>query len=178
MGTTQFFSSVSLGTVISVNTKSKEIWTDAYIFPHQADDLVDFLDCLESFLEEFKENITPSYYVTNDGIGPYECHGYKGYDKGKDYIEVEGNQEGDFVLSFIFDHSKPSTEEILRLMKTVAEHANAHQKIITIGDDETTTGLLSTDARIGSQWEIAFDSKSFKDDLGNVYSAKMHLFWE
>jgi hypothetical protein len=23
----------------------------------------------------------------NDGIGPYECHGYRGYDHGRDYVE-------------------------------------------------------------------------------------------
>jgi hypothetical protein len=28
-----------------------------------------------------------SCFWTNDGIGAYECHGFKGYDHGHDYIE-------------------------------------------------------------------------------------------
>lgn len=33
---------------------------------------------------EFKAYITT---IGNDGIGPYECHGRRGFDKGHDYVE-------------------------------------------------------------------------------------------
>jgi len=28
------------------------------------------------------------FYLENDGIGFYECHGFRGYDKGESYIQV------------------------------------------------------------------------------------------
>jgi hypothetical protein len=29
------------------------------------------------------------FSLQNDGIGAYECHGFRGYDKGEDYIWLE-----------------------------------------------------------------------------------------
>jgi len=29
------------------------------------------------------------FSLQNDGIGSYECHGFKGFDAGSDYLEIE-----------------------------------------------------------------------------------------
>lgn len=170
---TELVSPTSLRTVISYNDMKKVI-----VRPGDAEDLVEFLDIFENFLEDFKENVKPSWHLDNNGIGAYECHGVKGFDRGTDFIEIEGNEE-EVVLHFLFDITKASTEEILLLLKTCAEHAAAQQTTVYDGiASPRDINDISCQARIGSKWTVVFDSDNFKDTLGNMYAATMELFWE
>ena len=42
-------------------------------------------------------------FISNDGIGGYECHGYRGFDSGQDYVE-------DFTLANLKVRSEEGNE--------------------------------------------------------------------
>lgn len=51
---------------------------------------IDSLPIRNTELDEFGEiHIIAEYYISNDGIGSYECRGIKGNDGGNDYAVVE-----------------------------------------------------------------------------------------
>jgi hypothetical protein len=52
---------------------------------------------------------------TNDGIGPYEFWGYKGYDKGEGYVICEG---------FGWDEKKHTPEECALIKEWLEEEDN------------------------------------------------------
>jgi len=48
--------------------------------------------------------------IDNDGIGPYECHGYCGVDKGTDYAYIEEQEE--VPVEIIFDPKEYDVDDI------------------------------------------------------------------
>jgi len=49
------------------------------------------VDKVSELIEEALENVNIKYIVENDGIGSYEYWGFKGIDKGTNYITIEEN---------------------------------------------------------------------------------------
>jgi hypothetical protein len=55
-------------------------------------------------IEDLRNNVIPkyidneTYVIENNGIGSYECHGYKGFDSGNDYPVIELYDEMEVAL--------------------------------------------------------------------------------
>jgi len=58
----------------------------------------DAFDALVGACEEAMDGIEPCVSKENSGIGPYEYWGQKCFDKGHDYIVIEGNESADVTV--------------------------------------------------------------------------------
>lgn len=56
-----------------------------------AEFLPDLYDALSDYAAEHEDDCV-NINVTNDGIGPYEYQGYRGFDHGTDYVEVNQHE--------------------------------------------------------------------------------------
>jgi hypothetical protein len=79
--------------------------------------LINIADEFFLALEKTIENWKPEITIENDGIGPYEYWGAKGFDKGHDYPVVEEYEDTHYV-----DLERPVAQ---RLIKKVVEDLNS-----------------------------------------------------
>ncbi len=101
------------------------------------------LDTIDATLEislasgrDIEVEATFEYEGGMDGIGPYECHGYKGFDKG------EWQVEGTWFKSFICEETLTEEEkkEVEIFCENYAESGDLDDKIRELQADTCADG--------------------------------------
>lgn len=109
----------------------------------------DIQDEILEIIEKTMEAVEPEVSWDNDGIGPYEYWGARGFDKGTNYLVCEGNVYGDEIFDVniskvVFDTSPEkdfsfyeNITAFLQWVRTFAGHLDIFQYVADEECEET-----------------------------------------
>lgn len=101
----------------------------------------DIQDEILDIIEKTMQDVEPDVSWDNDGIGPYEYWGARGFDAGTNYLVCEGNVYGDEIFDVNiskvdFDTSQENNfsleeniTEMVRWVRTFAGHLDIFQYV-------------------------------------------------
>lgn len=75
-------------------------------YDEPAENLFEYISIVIGELTGEEKNFKPEYSIENDGIGSYEYWGMRGFDKGTDYVVIEGNTAGSPEIKVQIDIAK------------------------------------------------------------------------
>lgn len=96
--------------------------------------------------------VTYDYHIENDGIGSYEYWGFKGYDKGTDYLVVENVK--------LIKNDTYSEEDV----KYIEKHIKENYETICEHLEEQCQQHLENERQ--SYWEGVAEDRYYRDKYG------------
>ena len=100
---------------------------------------------LQKKLKEVIEKTEIHTVCENNGIGPYEFWGHKGFDKGNDYLIID---EADSIALTVtvegsINQEETNEDDMDEYLNTFMEEDIVTRKV-TVGSDERSNGISST----------------------------------
>ena len=115
-------------------TKNKEFVIKLKNIEDDSDEVVNQINDVDCIIVDCDVDV----YVENNGIGAYEFWGFRGVDKGVDYLILENSDE--FDLKFVFEEGIPEGTPIKDLEEFLIEFFSMKREY-TYGADERSDGL-------------------------------------